>query len=80
MGTDQLLDLFTMGETAQDVGKPGLDTGDDVERNEVDMVDVDGAVKEKGKKGVLDDLSELWDEKQYEEEYNLDSFLASMKG
>ena len=81
MDTGQLLDLFTLGETAEDVEKPGADSGAaDIDGKEVDMVDVDGAVKEKGKKGVLDDLSELWDEKQYEEEYNLDSFLASMKG
>ena len=81
MDTGQLLDLFTLGETAEDVEKPGTDSGAaDIDGKEVDMVDVDGAVKEKGKKGVLDDLSELWDEKQYEEEYNLDSFLASMKG
>ena len=81
MDTGQLLDLFTLGETAEDDEKPGTDSGAaDIDGKEVDMVDVDGAVKEKGKKGVLDDLSELWDEKQYEEEYNLDSFLASMKG
>lgn len=44
------------------------------------MVDVaTGEVKEKGKKGFLDGLGELWDEKGYEEEYNLDNFLAAMK-
>jgi TATA-binding protein-associated factor len=80
MGTDQLLDLFTLGETADSAERPNLDIAADHERNEADMVDIDGAVKEKGKKGVLDELSELWDEKQYEEEYNLDTFLASMKG
>ena len=74
MDTDQLLDLFNLGETAETAEKPEA-TG-----NEVDMVDIDGEVKEKGKKGWLDDLGELWDEKQYEEEYNLDSFLATMKG
>ena len=79
MGTDQLLDLFTLGETAEDAERPSLDTGD-ADRNEVDLVDIDGELKEKGKKGVLDGLSELWDDRQYEEEYNLDSFLASMKG
>ena len=44
------------------------------------MVDATGEVREKGKKGWLDDIGELWDERQYEEEYNLDSFLANMKG
>lgn len=74
METDQILDLFNLGETA--------DTLDQADANgrEEDMVDLTGEVKEKGKKGWLDDLGELWDDKQYEEEYNLDSFLATMKG
>ena len=48
--------------------------------NEEDMVDATGEVREKGKKGWLDDLGELWDDKQYEEEFSLDGFLANMKG
>jgi TATA-binding protein-associated factor len=74
MDTDQLLDLFSLGETAETAEKPVEPAG-----NEVDMVDIDGEVKEKGKKGWLDDLGELWDDRQYREEYNLDSFLATMK-
>ncbi|GLA21254.1 TATA-binding protein-associated factor mot1 [Aspergillus niger] len=74
MDTDQLLDLFNLGETADNAEKPNEQAG-----NEVDMVDIDGEVKEKGKKGWLDDLGELWDDRQYQEEYNLDSFLATMK-
>ncbi|CAI7592976.1 unnamed protein product [Penicillium bialowiezense] len=73
MDTDQLLDLFNLGETADSAEKP------DAAGNEVDMVDIDGEVKEKGKKGWLDDLGELWDDRQYQEEYNLDSFLETMK-
>ncbi|PLB46816.1 TBP associated factor [Aspergillus steynii IBT 23096] len=76
MDTDQLLDLFNLGETADNAEKPS----DTATGNEVDMVDIDGEVKEKGKKGWLDDLGELWDDRQYQEEYNLDSFLATMKG
>ncbi|KAL3471552.1 hypothetical protein BJX99DRAFT_21929 [Aspergillus californicus] len=75
MDTDQLLDLFNLGETADHAEKP-TETGG----NEVDMVDIDGEVREKGKKGWLDDLGELWDDRQYQEEYNLDSFLHTMKG
>ncbi|KAJ5294705.1 hypothetical protein PENANT_c014G09234 [Penicillium antarcticum] len=74
MDTDQLLDLFNLGETADTAEKPSDQNG-----NEVDMVDIDGEVKEKGKKGWLDDLGELWDDRQYQEEYNLDSFLETMK-
>ncbi|KAB8208211.1 protein of unknown function DUF3535 [Aspergillus parasiticus SU-1] len=76
MDTDQLLDLFNLGETAENAEKPN----DNAAGNEVDMVDIDGEVKEKGKKGWLDDLGELWDDRQYQEEYNLDSFLQTMKG
>ena len=76
MDTDQLLDLFSLGETAESAEKPG---DNQIAGNEVDMVDIDGEVKEKGKKGWLDDLGELWDDRQYQEEYNLDSFLATMK-
>ena len=74
MQTDQLLDLFNLGEGAEveDKGKNGI--GD-----EMDMVDVDGEVKGKGT-GLLDGLGELWDERQYEEEYDLGSFLVSIKG
>ncbi|KAL4790741.1 hypothetical protein BDV19DRAFT_371803 [Aspergillus venezuelensis] len=75
MDTDQLLDLFNLGETAENAEKPS-DTGG----KEIDMIDIDGELKEKGKKGYLDDLGELWDDRQYQEEYNLDSFLSTMKG
>lgn len=76
METDQILDLFNLGETAE-----GIDTGaaGDAPAEE-DMVDATGEVREKGKKGWMDDLAELWDDKQYEEEFSLDGFLAQMKG
>jgi TATA-binding protein-associated factor len=79
MQTDQILDLFNLGETADSTdekskGAPGASGAD-----EMDMVDVDGEVKDKGR-GLLDGLGELWDERQYEEEYDLGSFLASIKG
>lgn len=72
METGEILDLFHIGDSstsgpAESVGK------------EEDMVDVTGELKEKGKKGYLDDLQELWDDRQYEEEYDLNNFLASMK-
>ncbi|KAF2486515.1 SNF2 family DNA-dependent ATPase domain-containing protein [Neohortaea acidophila] len=80
METDQILDLFSLGDTDGDSG--GAFGGGDAERGTVDAenaVDAEGNVKEKGKKGILDELSELWDERQYEEEFNLDGFLKSMK-
>lgn len=79
METDQILDLFDLGETGPGGDAvPASGAGADAGREE-DLVDVTGEVKEKGKKGWLDGLGELWDERGYEEEYNLDSFLASMK-
>ncbi|KXL46401.1 hypothetical protein M433DRAFT_153688 [Acidomyces richmondensis BFW] len=77
METDQILDLFNLGET-----DPNLSIGDKADGNGIDesnAVDAEGNLKEKGRKGVLDELSELWDDKQYEEEFNLDGFLKTMK-
>lgn len=74
METDQILDLFNLGETS-DVDKP---TAGDTTAEE-NAVDVTGEVLEKGRKGWLDDLGELWDDKQYEEEFSLDGFLKTMK-
>ncbi|KAH8595680.1 putative helicase mot1 [Bisporella sp. PMI_857] len=72
METDQILDLFSLGETAEGIDKPG-------EEREEDMVDATGEVREKGKKGWLDDLAELWDDKQYEEEFDMTGFLKTMR-
>ena len=75
METDQILDLFNLGDTAD---LPSLEGKPEQEREE-DMVDVTGEVREKGKKGWLDDLGELWDDKQYEESFDLDGFLRTMQ-
>jgi len=57
-----------------------LDRGGEGEAvDESNAVDAEGNVKERGKKGVLDELGELWDDRQYEEEFNLDGFLKTMK-
>ena len=76
METDQILDLFNLGDTADGIDKP---TNGDAMGSEEDMVDATGEVREKGKKGWLDDLGELWDDKQYEEEFDLEGFLKTMK-
>lgn len=63
MGTDQLLNLFT------------LDKDGKVEKS-------DPSASTSGKpsmKSVLDGLGELWDQQQYDTEYNLDSFMHSLK-
>lgn len=76
METDQILDLFNLGETA-----PG-ENGAAGAVNEEDMVDIEGNVKDKGqagKKGWLDDLGELSDERQYAEEFDLDNFMVGLQ-
>lgn len=74
METDQILDLFNLAETSETAGESG-GAG-----REEDMVDVEtGEVKKKGEKGWLDDVGDLWDERQYQEEFNLDSFVQNLQ-
>ncbi|KAH7047549.1 SNF2 family DNA-dependent ATPase domain-containing protein [Macrophomina phaseolina] len=77
METDQILDLFNLSTDSADLSNPNANN-DTI--NEEDAVDATGEVREKGKKGFLDELGELWDERQYQEEFDLDNFLATMKG
>ncbi|KAF9923701.1 TATA-binding protein-associated factor mot1 [Linnemannia zychae] len=77
MGTDQILDLFQITTDDDTDGKKkkklkGKDTngGDD---------GGSGGDQKMSTKNVLESLEGLWDEKQYEEEYNLDSFISSLK-
>ena len=86
METDQILDLFNLGETDPNLAinngggdKFPQDGDQGVRVDESNAVDAEGNMREKGKKGILDELSELWDERQYEEEFNLDGFLKTMK-
>ena len=69
MNTDQILDLFNVKDnsSAKNVTQ---DT----------TVDAEGNPVKKGGKNILEDLSELWDEKQYEEEYDMGEYLSSLKG
>ena len=82
MQTDQILDLFNVSADSNDpsaLPPPPSNAKEDATIDENDAVDATGALREKGKKGFLDDLGELWDEKQYEEEFDLDGFLGKMK-
>lgn len=76
METDQILDLFNISADSSALPPPPDDEGMPTED---DAVDATGALREKGKKGFLDEIGELWDEKQYDEEFNLDGFLTSMR-
>ncbi|KAL6709263.1 TATA-binding protein-associated factor mot1 [Coniothyrium glycines] len=83
MQTDQILDLFNVSADSNDPSalppppSNAKDDGTGIDEN--DAVDATGALREKGKKGFLDDLGELWDERQYEEEFDLDGFLGKIK-
>ena len=72
METDQILDLFNLD-------MPEVQTED--KSKEEDLVDVEtGEVKKKGEKqGWLNDIGDLWEERQYEEEFNLDSFVQNLQ-
>ncbi|XP_069395256.1 TATA-binding protein-associated factor 172 isoform X1 [Paralichthys olivaceus] len=63
MGTDQLLNLFT------------LDKDEKGEKGE----QVPSTSGKTSMKSVLDGLGELWDQQQYDTEYNLDSFMHSLQ-
>jgi len=75
MDTSQLLDLMNYG------GKTGAATKDDNSSG----LGLDGSLPEKkgekasGLKSVLENLEQLWDEEEYQEEYNLDHFLGTLK-
>ncbi|KAM7073998.1 TATA-binding protein-associated factor 172 isoform 1-T1 [Molossus nigricans] len=61
MGTDQLLDLFT------------LDKDDKAEK-------ADTSTSGKASmKSILENLSDLWDQEQYDMEYSLENFMHSLK-
>ncbi|KAK6487599.1 TATA-binding protein-associated factor 172-like [Huso huso] len=62
MGTDQLLNLFTL-EKEEKAGKG----------------EAPGSSGKTSAKSVLDNLGDLWSEEQYDTEYNLDSFMYSLK-
>lgn len=77
MDTDQILDLFNLGDSGPSLisDKPQ----NSMEGREEDMVDLEtGDVVQPGKKAWLDDLGELWDNKQYEESFDLDDFMKTM--
>jgi TATA-binding protein-associated factor len=82
MQTDQILDLFNVSADSADpaaLPPPPSNSKDDNGIDENDAVDATGELRQKGQKGFLDDIGELWDEKQYEDEFDLDGFLGKMQ-
>ncbi|KAF9189260.1 TATA-binding protein-associated factor mot1 [Haplosporangium sp. Z 11] len=77
MGTDQILDLFQIsGDDDTEKKKKSKAKG---KLSESSAGGGDDADQKLSTKNVLESLEGLWDEKQYEEEYNLDSFISSLK-
>ncbi|KAG0718913.1 TATA-binding protein-associated factor 172 [Chionoecetes opilio] len=78
MGTSQLFDLFTL-----DSGKAGVGCGIGAEdptsitttSHTLGLAAGGGG----GAKAVLDSLPDLWDEAQYENEYDLDTFMTALR-
>ncbi|CAC5413286.1 BTAF1 [Mytilus coruscus] len=66
MGTDQLLDLFSLDEKNKGEKIAGSSQGDKWNKKE-------------SMQTVIESLGELWDESQYEKEYSLDNFMESLK-
>ncbi|KAF9571268.1 TATA-binding protein-associated factor mot1 [Mortierella alpina] len=80
MGTDQILDLFQIsGEDESDAKKRKKGKGVSDAGANGGGEGGSGADQKMSTKNVLESLENLWDEKQYEEEYNLDSFIAGLK-
>lgn len=66
MGTDQLLDLFSLDDQAK--GQQITSSGGSSDQGKRESI-----------KSILENLGDLWDEKEYESEYNLDNFIKSLK-
>ncbi|KAL1900816.1 TATA-binding protein-associated factor mot1 [Ceratocystis pirilliformis] len=80
MDTDQILDLFSLDDSGPSLITDKSSNGNDIEGREEDMVDVEtGDVRVPGKKAWTDGLGELWDNKEYEESFDLDGFLKKMQ-
>ncbi|XP_065193344.1 TATA-binding protein-associated factor 172-like [Sycon ciliatum] len=74
MDTHQLLDLF-QGEETSSVTRKGKAAGGLQQAASSSATAAGGGGS---MKAALEDLEELWDSKQYEEEYSLDGYLQSL--
>ena len=70
MDTSQILDLFTVDSGRQDSKKQNNKDGSAT------------AASGSGKtslKNIMEEMDDLWDEKQYENEYDLENFMGSLQ-
>ncbi|CAO3582227.1 unnamed protein product [Absidia cylindrospora] len=81
MDTDQILDLFNVEDANEKKKKKaiGPPSSMDTLGNVSDTAAAAATAGVGNAKAVLEDLESLWDEKDYEEEYNIDSFISSLQ-
>ncbi|CCH44714.1 TATA-binding protein-associated factor [Wickerhamomyces ciferrii] len=81
MDTNQLLDLFDVEQHGQQ--EEHVSELEDIEKKKNGGTNGQDIVTESGLTGkagaAIGELGELWDQSQYEEEYNLDTFIKSLK-
>lgn len=74
MGTDQLLDLFSL-DNSKDKRADGQGSSGAMDGQESGFAGIAGVSR-----SVLESLPELWEQQQYDDEYDLDSFLSTLRG
>ena len=67
MGTDQLLDLFTLENQKKGESSAGTTRA----RNQSED-------RKETTKSIIEGLGELWSEEQYETEYDIETFMKSL--
>ena len=87
MDTGDILDLFKLSSDTRLGAVPNLRASGATQSSSAtksgDVCDTTGLVSDErhektGLRAMLKDLEELWDEKQYTEEFNMDNFLGSL--
>lgn len=82
MDTGQLLDLFDVDQSGQQEQNEDVE-GSTKTNGTGNKATSDDAIHESGLSGkagaIVNELGELWDQSQYDEEYNLDTFIKSLK-
>ncbi|KAK7075654.1 btaf1 RNA polymerase II, B-TFIID transcription factor-associated, 170kDa [Halocaridina rubra] len=74
MGTEQLLDLFSLDSGRNEVtGVPKRTKTNKASTSQTLGIGTSGA------KAVLENLPELWDDDQYESEYDMSAFMSTLK-
>ncbi len=75
MGTEQLMNMFDSRATAATLA---TDTKTAPSDESTQVPSSGGRVATSSYQRMLENIGELWDESQYENEYNMDSFLKSL--